>query len=144
MSAFLVAVAACLIDGTPFLTGAGAEAVFSTDEILQTTTAPMTSQPGRSAVDCAFKCEFSPERDCSSVVFVPETKLCLLSELQNAEFAAVAPTGLVYRKKLDKGPIHIDGRTFQVIQHRSKGVLSFARGWTQYEDGFGDDTDFWI
>uniref|UniRef100_A0A1I8FEJ4 Secreted protein n=1 Tax=Macrostomum lignano TaxID=282301 RepID=A0A1I8FEJ4_9PLAT len=108
MSAFLVAVAACLIDGTPFFDwGWSRSRVFLPTRFCKTTTAPMTSQPGRSAVDCAFKCEFSPEETAAPLSSLcPETKLCLLSgaSCRIAEFAAVAPTGLVYRKKLDKGP----------------------------------------
>uniref|UniRef100_A0A1I8JAV6 Fibrinogen C-terminal domain-containing protein n=1 Tax=Macrostomum lignano TaxID=282301 RepID=A0A1I8JAV6_9PLAT len=106
----------------------------------------MTSEPGRSVVDCAMKCEPPYMQYCSAFAFVPESKVCLLTETQNADFSSAAPSGLVYRKSIDsdKKIVVIDGKTFQVIEHRSKGELSFARGWTQYEDGFGDETDFWI
>uniref|UniRef100_A0A1I8G6Y9 Fibrinogen C-terminal domain-containing protein n=1 Tax=Macrostomum lignano TaxID=282301 RepID=A0A1I8G6Y9_9PLAT len=106
----------------------------------------MTSEPGRSVADCALKCEPPHMKFCSAFAFVPESKVCLLTETQNADFASVDPSGLVYRKSIDsdKTLVEINGKKFQVIQHRSKGDLSFARGWTQYEDGFGDETDFWI
>uniref|UniRef100_A0A1I8GS69 Fibrinogen C-terminal domain-containing protein n=1 Tax=Macrostomum lignano TaxID=282301 RepID=A0A1I8GS69_9PLAT len=38
----------------------------------------------------------------------------------------------------------VGSRKFQVIQQRSKGFLSFAQCWADYENGFGDDKDFWI
>ncbi|PAA50552.1 hypothetical protein BOX15_Mlig024225g2 [Macrostomum lignano] len=37
-----------------------------------------------------------------------------------------------------------DGRCFVKIQQRLTGRVSFQRGWTEYETGFGDGTDFWI
>uniref|UniRef100_A0A1I8H330 Fibrinogen C-terminal domain-containing protein n=1 Tax=Macrostomum lignano TaxID=282301 RepID=A0A1I8H330_9PLAT len=108
--------------------------VFSQEEVAHTTPAPIHHEPGRSVADCALKCEQPIVKFCSAFAFVPEKKLCLLSEITTADFAPVAPGQIV----------QINGREFQVIQHRSKGELSFARSWTEYENGFGDDTDFWI
>jgi hypothetical protein len=35
-------------------------------------------------------------------------------------------------------------RVFVVIQQRLRGHVSFHRNWTEYERGFGDESDFWI
>uniref|UniRef100_A0A1I8GK33 Fibrinogen C-terminal domain-containing protein n=1 Tax=Macrostomum lignano TaxID=282301 RepID=A0A1I8GK33_9PLAT len=121
MQSILIAVAVALCSGSTVWTLDSAASVFSQEEVAHTTPAPIHHEPGRSVADCALKCEQPIVKFCSAFAFVPEKKLCLLSEI---------PT--------------INGREFQVIQHRSKGELSFARSWTEYENGFGDDTDFWI
>uniref|UniRef100_A0A1I8JFS2 Fibrinogen C-terminal domain-containing protein n=1 Tax=Macrostomum lignano TaxID=282301 RepID=A0A1I8JFS2_9PLAT len=38
----------------------------------------------------------------------------------------------------------VGDRVFHLIQQRVRGNLSFARNWTEYENGFGDGYDFWI
>uniref|UniRef100_A0A1I8H3M4 Fibrinogen C-terminal domain-containing protein n=1 Tax=Macrostomum lignano TaxID=282301 RepID=A0A1I8H3M4_9PLAT len=144
MTPFLIAVAVALCSGSTVWTLDSAASVFSQEEVAHTTPAPIHHEPGRSVADCALKCEQPIVKFCSAFAFVPEKKLCLLSEIPTADFAPVAPGELVYRKLMAKRIVQINGLEFQVIQHRSKGELSFARSWTEYENGFGDDTDFWI
>ncbi|PAA56720.1 hypothetical protein BOX15_Mlig010952g1 [Macrostomum lignano] len=109
----------------------------------------MASAAGGSGAECALKCELQFVRCCSAAAFVSETKTCIFSAEGNADFSSLVPGGSVYRKdkrRPDAGTFRLvqaDGRTFQVIQHRSKGCLSFARGWVEYVRGFSDDTDFW-
>uniref|UniRef100_A0A1I8JCT5 Fibrinogen C-terminal domain-containing protein n=1 Tax=Macrostomum lignano TaxID=282301 RepID=A0A1I8JCT5_9PLAT len=38
----------------------------------------------------------------------------------------------------------VEGRHFYLIQQRINGSVSFARNWSEYENGFGDSSDFWI
>uniref|UniRef100_A0A1I8H3C8 Fibrinogen C-terminal domain-containing protein n=2 Tax=Macrostomum lignano TaxID=282301 RepID=A0A1I8H3C8_9PLAT len=97
---------------------------------------------GGSLTECALKCKLQFLKGCSAAAFVSGTQKCLLADTTNADF----PGGVAVRKQAasTQDPVQIEGRTFKIIQHRSKGVLSFGRGWTEYEDGFGDETDFWI
>ncbi|PAA87967.1 hypothetical protein BOX15_Mlig010465g1 [Macrostomum lignano] len=36
------------------------------------------------------------------------------------------------------------GKEYTVVLQRIRGSVSFQRNWTEYENGFGDETDFWI
>uniref|UniRef100_A0A1I8JEV2 Fibrinogen C-terminal domain-containing protein n=1 Tax=Macrostomum lignano TaxID=282301 RepID=A0A1I8JEV2_9PLAT len=38
----------------------------------------------------------------------------------------------------------VGDRVFYLILQRLSGNVSFARNWTEYENGFGDSSDFWI
>uniref|UniRef100_A0A1I8FJ70 Fibrinogen C-terminal domain-containing protein n=1 Tax=Macrostomum lignano TaxID=282301 RepID=A0A1I8FJ70_9PLAT len=87
---------------------------------------------GGSLTECALKCKLQFLKGCSAAAFVPGTQQCLLADTTNADF----PGGKTQFKS--------KAEHFKIIQHRSKGLLSFGRGWTEYEDGFGDETDFWI
>uniref|UniRef100_A0A1I8GJ07 Fibrinogen C-terminal domain-containing protein n=1 Tax=Macrostomum lignano TaxID=282301 RepID=A0A1I8GJ07_9PLAT len=139
MSRFLLAVgfSLCLL-----ITVVSAETVFFTDEATQTTSTPTTVASGGSLTECALKCKLQFLKGCSAAAFVSGTQKCLLADTTNADF----PGGVAVRKQAasTQDPVQIEGRTFKIIQHRSKGLLSFGRGWTEYEDGFGDETDFWI
>uniref|UniRef100_A0A1I8JAL4 Fibrinogen C-terminal domain-containing protein n=1 Tax=Macrostomum lignano TaxID=282301 RepID=A0A1I8JAL4_9PLAT len=101
--------------------------------------------PGSSERDCVMKCDALGRKRCSAAVFLPETGRCLTSILRNASFGAAGGSGQVFRRRVDSlEPYMVDERMFFAILKREKGSLSFAQPWSAYENGFEDDTDFWI
>uniref|UniRef100_A0A1I8FST1 Fibrinogen C-terminal domain-containing protein n=1 Tax=Macrostomum lignano TaxID=282301 RepID=A0A1I8FST1_9PLAT len=101
--------------------------------------------PGRNERDCAMRCELLGSLVCSAVSFVRESGLCLLSAVRNASFGAAGGSSQVFRRTAGGlEPYVVGDRVFHLIQQRVRGNLSFARNWTEYENGFGDGYDFWI
>uniref|UniRef100_A0A1I8H6J4 FERM domain-containing protein n=1 Tax=Macrostomum lignano TaxID=282301 RepID=A0A1I8H6J4_9PLAT len=91
---------------------------------------PILPRPPRDA-----KFMSSPWSDyLSATAFVSGSRFCLFSAARNADFAATAPGSLVYRIRWKDG----------VMLIRTGASLSFARSWSEYENGFGNEVDGWM
>uniref|UniRef100_A0A1I8FGP2 Fibrinogen C-terminal domain-containing protein n=1 Tax=Macrostomum lignano TaxID=282301 RepID=A0A1I8FGP2_9PLAT len=133
----ILAVAVALCSGSTVWTLDSAASVFSQEEVAAHHTCSDSHEKPASRskrADCALKCEQPIVKFCSAFAFVPEKEALPALRDTTADFAPVAP-----------GTNRPDQRTrIPSDSAQVEGELSFARSWTEYENGFGDDTDFWI
>ncbi|PAA87114.1 hypothetical protein BOX15_Mlig028202g3, partial [Macrostomum lignano] len=141
-----------------YATAAATATEFSTESVAPSVPAAAVSSWARSDIECAVKCSAAGPAACSASAFLPQSELCLMSAEKGADFSEKASQSSVLRRlttasssgsagsswSRNASYVTIADRTFRIIQHRSKGALSFAQNWTDYEHGFGDDVDFWI
>uniref|UniRef100_A0A1I8FSH1 Fibrinogen C-terminal domain-containing protein n=1 Tax=Macrostomum lignano TaxID=282301 RepID=A0A1I8FSH1_9PLAT len=94
----------------------------------------------------AMRCELLGSLVCSAVSFVRESGLCLLSAVRNASFGAAGGSSQVFSAHCRRAGAVRCWRPGVPLDTAAshRGNLSFARNWTEYENGFGDGYDFWI